>query len=182
LQWQLVEIWKDDWWRRGNEGANHLVPFLLLFFSPHAALCCLIIVTTLVDDNVNIHKMYKDSNVFALQRPPPLSTEPDRCEKAHGGNTIGQANGVYDKPIDLRFCDYTNDKSKLNGKSLAAALMSDAKFDGADTSEVVVSKAYAVGASFKGNFSVQPSSIFCDPLLVDDEHVDVNFSWVKFEK
>ncbi|XP_011044739.1 PREDICTED: thylakoid lumenal 17.4 kDa protein, chloroplastic-like [Populus euphratica] len=98
--------------------------------------------------------------IAANQRPPPLSTEPDRCEKALGGNTIGQANGVYDKPIDLRFCDYTNDKSKLEGKSLAAALTSDAKFDGADTSEVVVSKAYAVGASFKGNFSVQPSSIY----------------------
>lgn len=30
--------------------------------------------------------------------------------------------------------------------------MSDAKFDGADMSEVVMSKAYAVGASFKGKF------------------------------
>ncbi|XP_010918507.1 thylakoid lumenal 17.4 kDa protein, chloroplastic [Elaeis guineensis] len=90
----------------------------------------------------------------ANQRLPPLSTEPDRCERAFVGNTIGQANGVYDKPIDLRFCDYTNDHSNLKGKSLAAALMSDAKFDGADMSEVVMSKAYAVGASFKGvNFS-----------------------------
>ncbi|KAK4793349.1 hypothetical protein SAY86_023784 [Trapa natans] len=88
--------------------------------------------------------------IAASQRLPPLSTEPDRCEKAYVGNTIGQANGVYDKPIDLRFCDYTNEKSNLKGKSLAAALMSDAKFDGADMSEVVMSKAYAVGASFKG--------------------------------
>lgn len=87
-----------------------------------------------------------------MQRLPPLSTEANRCEKAFVGNTIGQANGVYDKPIDLRFCDYTNDASNLKGKSLAAALMSDAKFDGADMSEVVMSKAYAVGASFKGNF------------------------------
>ncbi|KDP23836.1 hypothetical protein JCGZ_27125 [Jatropha curcas] len=87
--------------------------------------------------------------IAANQRLPPLSTEPNRCEKAFVGNTIGQANGVYDKPIDLRFCDYTNDKSNLKGKSLAAALMSDAKFDGADMSEVVMSKAYAVGASFK---------------------------------
>lgn len=82
---------------------------------------------------------------------PPLSTEPNRCERAYVGNTIGQANGVYDKPLDLRFCDYTNEKTNLKGKSLAAALMSDAKFDGADMSEVVMSKAYAVGASFKGN-------------------------------
>ncbi|CAN6461800.1 unnamed protein product [Victoria cruziana] len=86
----------------------------------------------------------------ANQRLPPLSTEPNRCERAFVGNTIGQANGVYDKPIDLRFCDYTNEKSNLKGKSLAAALMSEAKFDGADMSEVVMSKAYAVGASFKG--------------------------------
>ncbi|XP_073000711.1 thylakoid lumenal 17.4 kDa protein, chloroplastic [Typha latifolia] len=88
--------------------------------------------------------------IAANQRLPPLSTEPNRCERAFVGNTIGQANGVYDKPIDLRFCDYTNEKSNLKGKSLAAALMSDAKFDGADMTEVIMSKAYAVGASFKG--------------------------------
>ncbi|KAF8379749.1 hypothetical protein HHK36_029198 [Tetracentron sinense] len=88
--------------------------------------------------------------IAANQRLPPLSTDPGRCERAFVGNTIGQANGVYDKPIDLRFCDFTNEKSNLKGKSLAAALMSDAKFDGADMSEVVMSKAYAVGASFKG--------------------------------
>ncbi|KAK6121810.1 hypothetical protein DH2020_044423 [Rehmannia glutinosa] len=88
--------------------------------------------------------------IAANQRLPPLSTDPDRCERAFVGNTIGQANGVYDKPLDLRFCDFTNEKSNLKGKSLAAALMSDAKFDGADMTEVVMSKAYAVGASFKG--------------------------------
>ncbi|XWS38008.1 hypothetical protein CRYUN_Cryun19dG0093900 [Craigia yunnanensis] len=92
--------------------------------------------------------------IAANQRLPPLSTEANRCERAFVGNTIGQANGVYDKPLDLRFCDYTNEKSNLKGKSLAAALMSGAKFDGADMSEAVMSKAYAVGASFKGtNFS-----------------------------
>ncbi|XP_057512021.1 thylakoid lumenal 17.4 kDa protein, chloroplastic-like [Actinidia eriantha] len=88
--------------------------------------------------------------IAANPRLPPLSTEPNRCERAFVGNTIGQANGVYDKAIDLRFCDYTNEKNNLKGKSLAAALMSDAKFDGADMTEVVMSKAYAVGASFKG--------------------------------
>lgn len=82
-----------------------------------------------------------------------MSTEANRCERAFVGNTIGQANGVYDKPLDLRFCDFSNEKSNLKGKSLAAALMSDAKFDGADMSEVVMSKAYAVGASFKGKIS-----------------------------
>lgn len=88
--------------------------------------------------------------IAAGQRLPPLSTEPNRCERAFVGNTIGQANGVYDKPLDLRFCDYSNDKSNLKGKSLSAALVSDAKFDGADMTEVIMSKAYAVGASFKG--------------------------------
>ncbi|KAK8265490.1 hypothetical protein V6Z11_D12G180600 [Gossypium hirsutum] len=76
--------------------------------------------------------------IAANQRLPPLSTEPNRCERAF--------------PLDLRFCDYTNEKSNLKGKSVAAALMSDAKFDGADMSEAVMSKAYAVGASFKVNF------------------------------
>ncbi|XP_009799240.1 thylakoid lumenal 17.4 kDa protein, chloroplastic [Nicotiana sylvestris] len=88
--------------------------------------------------------------IAAGQRLPPLSTDPDRCARAFVGNTIGQANGVYDKPLDLRFCDYTNEKNNLKGKSLAAALMSGAKFDGADMTEVIMSKAYAVGASFKG--------------------------------
>ncbi|XP_057452676.1 thylakoid lumenal 17.4 kDa protein, chloroplastic isoform X1 [Lotus japonicus] len=86
----------------------------------------------------------------ANQRLPPLSTDPNRCERAFVGNTIGQANGVYDKPLDLRLCDFTNEKSNLKGKTLSAALMSDAKFDGADMTEVVMSKAYAVGGSFKG--------------------------------
>ncbi|KAK2444476.1 Tetratricopeptide repeat (TPR) superfamily protein [Trifolium repens] len=36
------------------------------------------------------------------------------------------------------------------GKTLSAALMSKAKFDGADMTEVVMSKAYAVGGSFRG--------------------------------
>ncbi|XWS50318.1 hypothetical protein CRYUN_Cryun12cG0077900 [Craigia yunnanensis] len=89
--------------------------------------------------------------IAANQRLPPLSTEPNRCERAFVGNTIGQANSVYDKPLDLRFYNYTNEKSNLKGKSLAAALMLDAKFDGADMSEAVMSKAYAVGANFKGN-------------------------------
>ncbi|XP_024029784.1 LOW QUALITY PROTEIN: thylakoid lumenal 17.4 kDa protein, chloroplastic [Morus notabilis] len=85
-----------------------------------------------------------------MRRLPPLSTEPNRCERAFVGNTIGQANGVYDKPLDLRFCNYTNEKSNLKGKSLAAALMSDAKFNGADMTEVVMSKSLFDPKSFAG--------------------------------
>lgn len=112
-------------------------------------------------------------SIWNLQRLPPLSTEPNRCERAYVGNTIGQANGVYDKPIDLRFCDYTNEKNQLKGKSLAAALMSDAKFDGADLSEVVMSKAYAVGASFKGKIL----SILPHPQKTKQSGLSTNFSY-----
>lgn len=96
---------------------------------------------------------FQELNHVFVSETSPLSTDPTRCEQAFVGNTIGQANGVYDKPLDLRFCDYTNDQSNLKGKTLSAALMSGAKFDGADMSEVVMSKAYAVGASFKGKQS-----------------------------
>ncbi|CAM6127724.1 unnamed protein product [Calypogeia fissa] len=85
---------------------------------------------------------------------PPLSTDPARCERAFDGNTIGQANGVSNIVLDLRFCDYTNDLTNLKGKTLSSALMAQAKFDGADMTEVVMSKAYAKGASFIGtNFT-----------------------------
>ena len=40
-------------------------------------------------------------------------------------------------------------KIDLKGKSLATTLMLDAKFDGANVSEVIMSKAYAMGASIK---------------------------------
>lgn len=42
------------------------------------------------------------------------------CVRSWGlGNTIGQANGVYDKPLDLQFWDYTDEKTNLKGKSLS---------------------------------------------------------------
>jgi uncharacterized protein YjbI with pentapeptide repeats len=93
-------------------------------------------------------------------RLPPLSNDPFRCEKAFVGNTIGQANGVANTLLDLRFCDFSNDTKNLKGKSLTAALMADAKFDGADLTEVVMSKAYAMNASFKGrHITVQPMNL-----------------------
>lgn len=89
---------------------------------------------------------------FAQVRLPPLSNDPNRCEKAFVGNTIGQANGVANTLLDLRFCDFSNDMTNLKGKTLSAALMASAKFDGADMTEVIMSKAYAVGASFIGTY------------------------------
>eukprot|EP00850_Spirogloea_muscicola_P020536 SM000219S06681 [mRNA] locus=s219:53928:54939:- [translate_table: standard] len=83
-------------------------------------------------------------------RLPPLSNDPNRCERAFDGNTIGQANGVADKVLDLRGCNYSGDKTNLKGKTLSAALMAGANFDDTDLTEVIMSKAYAVGASFRG--------------------------------
>lgn len=40
-------------------------------------------------------------------RLPPLDNDPLRCERAYMGNTIGQANAVSDRPLDLRYCDFT---------------------------------------------------------------------------
>lgn len=70
------------------------------------------------------------------------------------GNTIGQANGVADKLLDLRKCNYQGETQQLKGKTLSAALLTGAVFDGADMTEVVMSKAYAVGASFKGTMII----------------------------
>ena len=64
------------------------------------------------------------------------------------GNTIGQANAVSDKLLDLRGCTY--DGKDLHGRTLSGALMVDASFQKADMTEVVMSKAYAVKARFDG--------------------------------
>ncbi|KAI8104797.1 hypothetical protein M9434_003349 [Picochlorum sp. BPE23] len=81
-------------------------------------------------------------------RLPPLDTDPNRCERATVGNTIGQANAVSDKILDLRFCDFTN--KDLSTKTLSGALLADAILKGANLQEAVMSKAYAVGANFAG--------------------------------
>ena len=81
-------------------------------------------------------------------RLPPIDQDPDRCERAFVGNTIGQANAVSDRILDLRKCAY--DGKDLSTKTLSGALMVDASFKGANLTEVVMSKAYALGADFTG--------------------------------
>lgn len=81
-------------------------------------------------------------------RLPPIDVDPDRCERAFVGNTIGQANAVSDRILDLRMCTY--DGKDLSTKTLSGALMVDASFKGANLTEVVMSKAYALGADFTG--------------------------------
>ena len=85
-----------------------------------------------------------ESNV----RLPPLDNDPNRCERAYFGNTIGQSNAVSDRPLDLRFCDYTG--KNLQGKTLSGALLVETILKDANLQEVVMSKAYAVGANFSG--------------------------------
>lgn len=70
---------------------------------------------------------------LALPLPPlpPLETEhevadPNRCERGYVGNTIGQANAVSDRVLDLRKCEYKG--ANLAAKVLSGALMSEADF------------------------------------------------------
>lgn len=82
------------------------------------------------------------------ERPlPPLDNDPNRCERGLVGNTIGQANGVSDRALDLRLCDLSN--QDLKGKTLSGALMVDTNFSGSNMQEAILSKVYAPGASFK---------------------------------
>ncbi|KAI7840618.1 hypothetical protein COHA_005640 [Chlorella ohadii] len=74
--------------------------------------------------------------------------DPNRCERAYVGNTIGQANAVSDKVLDLRFCKLAG--ANLRGKTLSGALIADADLSGANLQEAVFTKAYAVGANLKG--------------------------------
>ena len=81
-------------------------------------------------------------------RLPPIDSDPARCERAFVGNTIGQANAVSDKLLDLRACKLV--KADLSGKTLSGALLVDADLTGAVLRETVLTKAYAVGANFTG--------------------------------
>ena len=65
-------------------------------------------------------------------------TDPNRCERAYVGNTIGQANAVSDKELDLRQCKLA--KADLSGKTLAGALLVDADLQEANLQEAVLTK------------------------------------------
>lgn len=83
----------------------------------------------------------------ATFRLPPIASDPNRCERGYTGNTIGQANAVSDKVLDLRQCVYKG--ANLSGKTLSGALMSEADYSDANLQEAVLTKAYAVGANFE---------------------------------
>lgn len=79
---------------------------------------------------------------------PPLSKDPNRCERGFTGNTIGQANAVSDTVLDLRYCDFKG--ANLSGKTLSGALMIEVDMTGANLREAVFSKAYAYKANLAG--------------------------------
>ncbi|CAK0785731.1 hypothetical protein CVIRNUC_008942 [Coccomyxa viridis] len=85
---------------------------------------------------------------FAEARLPPIDRDPNRCERAYTGNTIGQANAVSDKILDLRQCNFTG--KNLSGKVLSGALLKEATLPNSILRETVLTKAYAVGADFTG--------------------------------
>ncbi|KAK9821447.1 hypothetical protein WJX81_008667 [Elliptochloris bilobata] len=84
----------------------------------------------------------------AAVRLPPIDRDPLRCERAFTGNTIGQANAVADKLLDLRECKLSG--SDLSSKTLSGALLLNADLSNANLREVVLSKAYAVNTNFSG--------------------------------
>lgn len=79
---------------------------------------------------------------------PPISNDPDRCDRGYVGNTIGQANAVSDKVLDLRKCDFTG--KNLSGKTLAGALLSETNMSNANLQEAVLTKSYAVDSILEG--------------------------------
>ncbi|GFR52939.1 hypothetical protein Agub_g15601 [Astrephomene gubernaculifera] len=81
-------------------------------------------------------------------RLPPIDNDPHRCERGYVGNTIGQANAVSDKLLDLRQCSYRG--ADLHGRVLAGALLAEADMQGANLQEAVLTKAYAVNVNMAG--------------------------------
>eukprot|EP00198_Chlamydomonas_reinhardtii_P005793 XP_001695129.1 thylakoid lumenal 17.4 kDa protein [Chlamydomonas reinhardtii] len=80
--------------------------------------------------------------------PPIDKTDPNRCDRGYVGNTIGQANAVSDKILDMRLCSYAG--KDLHGRVLAGALLADADLSNTNLQEAVLTKAYAVKANFEG--------------------------------
>ncbi|KAK9811996.1 hypothetical protein WJX73_007128 [Symbiochloris irregularis] len=79
---------------------------------------------------------------------PPIDQDPKRCERAYVGNTIGQANAVADKLLDLRKCNFKD--ADLSKKVLSGALISESDVSGANLREAVLTKAYAAKSDFTG--------------------------------
>ena len=124
--------------------------------------------------------------------PPAWCADPNRCERGFTGNTIGQANAVSDKLLDLRGCSFDN--KSLAGRTLSGALMVGTSFKGSDLTEVIMSKAYAVNANFDGatfknavldrvifNNSSFKNVLFTNSVITGAEFEGADRSGAKFE-
>lgn len=79
---------------------------------------------------------------------PPIDSDPRHCDRAYVGNTIGQANAVADKILDLRKCSYVG--KDLSKKVLSGALLVDSDLSKTKLIETVLTKAVATNCSFAG--------------------------------
>merc|ERR1712118_537866 len=84
---------------------------------------------------------------------PPIDPDPQHCERAFVGNTIGQANAVQDRPLDLRECALPS--ADLKAKTLSRAVLSkvyavDSDFSGVDFTSAVIDRAALMGSKFVG--------------------------------
>ncbi|DBA89893.1 TPA: hypothetical protein ACH3X2_004445 [Trebouxia sp. C0005] len=110
-------------------------------------------------------------NALANARLPPVDSDPNRCDRAFVGNTLGMANAVSDKLLDLRSCVYTG--KNLADKVLSGALVADADFSNTVMSNVTMTKSYAKGANFSG-------SDLTNSVLDRVDFTDANLSHAKF--
>jgi len=108
---------------------------------------------------------------LAATRLPPVDSDPNRCERAFVGNTLGMANAVSDKLMDLRSCVYTG--KNLSDKVLSGALVSEADFSNTTMNNATMTKAYAKGANFSG-------ADFTNAVLDRVDFTNANLSGTKF--
>ena len=83
-------------------------------------------------------------------RLPPIDTDPEQMyERAFVGNTIGQANAVSDKVLDLKSC-WKRPKTPTSQRRRWRALMVNTNAKRANMRETVMSKVYAPDANTTG--------------------------------
>mmetsp|Transcript_38692 Transcript_38692/g.72579 ORF Transcript_38692/g.72579 Transcript_38692/m.72579 type:complete len:168 (+) Transcript_38692:113-616(+) len=121
------------------------------------------------------------ADMGAQLKLPPLDKDPNRCERGFDGNTIGQANGVSDKQLDIRKCTY--DGKNLFQNVFGGAFMSDASFKGANMRETVFTKVYAANSNFTGadlSNAVIDRSVFTGSDFTDAKFVNAVITGVDF--
>eukprot|EP00878_Enallax_costatus_P001028 GHUV01001163.1.p1 GENE.GHUV01001163.1~~GHUV01001163.1.p1 ORF type:complete len:224 (+),score=70.75 GHUV01001163.1:194-865(+) len=110
--------------------------------------CCNQALLSAVAAGFTALSLYTAAPASAEFKLPPISSDPNRCDRGYVGNTIGQANAVSDKVLDLRKCDFMG--KNLSGKTLAGALLAETNLSNSNMQEAVLTKSYAVGSNLSG--------------------------------